>query len=103
MKEIRISGRALLAGVIGWPVAHSLSPLLHNAWLRKYGIDGLYAPLGVNPENLAEVLEALPKMGFRGVNLTLPHKEEAMLLVDEKDAAAEAIGAINTLLFAEGR
>ena len=98
-----ISGGAKLAGVIGWPVAHSLSPRLHGFWLRHYGIDGAYIPLAVSPEDFSGVLKALPRMGFVGVNVTLPHKESALGAVDAVDATARAIGAVNTIVVtAEG-
>tara|TARA_R110001592_G_scaffold121918_4_gene328206 strand:- start:4620 stop:5471 length:852 start_codon:yes stop_codon:yes gene_type:complete len=92
-----MTGRAKLAGVMGWPVGHSLSPLLHGHWLDSLGIDGAYVPLPVAPENFAEVLKALPKMGFRGVNVTVPHKESALAAVDDADALARRIGAVNTV------
>jgi shikimate dehydrogenase len=93
-----ISGKAKVAGVIGWPVSHSLSPRLHNYWLNHYSIDGLYIPLAVKPEDCIEVIKTLPKMGIRGVNLTLPHKELVMPLVTDMDDDARAIGAVNTLM-----
>ena len=93
-----LSGRARLAGVMGWPVAHSLSPRLHGHWLRRYGIDGAYVPLPVPPEHLECALRALPALGFAGTNLTIPHKETAVLLVDRLSAAAERIGAVNTVM-----
>ncbi|MBF0355438.1 MAG: shikimate dehydrogenase [Alphaproteobacteria bacterium] len=96
-----ISGNAKLAGVIGWPVGHSRSPRLHNYWLERHGIDGAYIPLAVRPEDLADVLKALPRMGFRGVNLTLPHKEAALHLVDRADPMAMRIGAVNTIIFTD--
>lgn len=92
------SGAAKLGGVIGWPIAHSLSPRLHGLWLHQYRIDGLYAPLAVRPEHLAQVLAALPKLGFRGVNVTLPHKERALALVHEATSSARRIGAVNTIV-----
>lgn len=99
-----ISGRARLAGVIGWPVAHSLSPCLHNAWLERHGIDGAYVPLAVAPANLALAFAALPRLGFRGWNVTLPHKEAARDLVDELDPTAARAGVVNTVLVsADGR
>jgi shikimate dehydrogenase len=94
-----ISGKARLAGVIGHPVSHSRSPRLHGFWLARHGIDGAYLPLAVDPADLAAVLHALPRMGFRGVNLTLPHKQLAMAMVDRIDPATRAIGAVNTLVF----
>jgi len=92
-----LSGKARLAGVIGWPVSHSRSPRLHGFWLEQLGIDGAYLPLAVAPENLEMVIRALPRMGFRGVNLTVPHKEAVMALVDELEPLATRIGAVNTI------
>lgn len=93
-----LSGSAKLAGVMGWPVAHSLSPRLHGFWLNRYGIDGAYVPLAVSPEDLAETIRLLPKIGFRGVNLTLPHKETVLPLLDEISPSAARIGAVNTVV-----
>jgi shikimate dehydrogenase len=93
-----LSGRARLAGVMGWPVAHSLSPRLHGHWLRRYAIDGAYVPLPVPPERLEHALGALPTLGFAGTNLTIPHKEAAVSLVDRLSATAERIGAVNTVV-----
>ena len=87
-----------LAGVMGWPVAHSRSPALHGFWLAAYGIDGAYVRLAVRPENLTRALKALPLLGFAGCNLTLPHKEAALAAVDEIDPAARAVGAVNTVI-----
>lgn len=92
-----LSGKARLAGVMGWPIAHSRSPRLHGFWLDRYGIDGGYVPLAVRPEDLAQALRALPALGFRGTNLTLPHKEAAMAVVDEVDPQARRVGAVNTI------
>lgn len=88
-----------LAGVIGWPVAHSRSPRLHGHWLNRYGIAGHYVPLTVAPENLAQVLHALPRAGFVGANVTIPHKEAALALADVVTDRAALIGAANTLIF----
>lgn len=93
-----ISGKAVLAGVFGWPVGHSQSPRLHGYWLDRYKIDGAYLPLATNPENFEEALRALPKLGFAGANVTVPHKEQALKLVDHLDQGAEVIGAVNTLV-----
>lgn len=93
-----ITGKARLAGVIGWPVSHSRSPLLHNHWLEHYGIDGAYVPLAVRPEDIADALRALPKLGFAGVNVTLPHKETALAVCDTADAFARRVGAVNTIV-----
>ena len=92
-----LTGKAKLAGVIGWPVGHSRSPLLHGHWLARYQIDGAYVPLAVKPEDLPQALAALPKLGFSGLNITLPHKERALQLVDEADDVARRIGAANTI------
>ena len=72
-----LTGGTRLAGIMGWPVAHSLSPRLHGHWLRRYGIDGAYVPLPVLPERLEQALRALPALGFAGTNLTIPHKGPA--------------------------
>jgi shikimate dehydrogenase len=88
-----------LAGVIGAPVAHSRSPALHGYWLRKYGIRGFYVPLEVAQAELEEVLRAMPKMGFVGANVTIPHKETVLRLADIVSDRAALIGAANTLIF----
>jgi shikimate dehydrogenase len=88
-----------LAGVIGWPIGHSRSPLLHGHWLSRYGINGHYVPLAIPPERLEESLRALRRLGFRGVNATIPHKEAALALAATVSEAAAAIGAANTLTF----
>ena len=97
---MRITGRTQLAGIMGWPVAHSRSPALHNFWLDEHGIDGAYVPLAVRPEQLTQALRALPVLGFRGCNLTIPHKQMALSIVDRVDPMARRIGAINTVIVA---
>ena len=94
-----VSGSAKLAGIIGWPVSHSLSPVLHNHWLAELGIDGAYVPLPVARENLSTALQGLRLSGFRGVNVTVPHKEAAFALAHECDVEAKAAGAANLLVF----
>ena len=89
------SDRFLLAGVMGWPVMHSRSPALHGYWLSEYGLAGAYVPLAIEPAKLKTALRALPALCFSGCNLTIPHKEKAMAVVDEVDDAARAIGAIS--------
>ena len=89
---------AKVAGVIGWPVAHSLSPKLHGYWLKKYGIDGKYEAWEVEPKDLAATLKILPKKGWQGCNLTIPHKETVLDLLDSLDEGAKAIGAVNTIV-----
>ena len=87
--------RFLLAGVMGWPVMHSRSPKLHNYWFERYGLAGTYVPLAIQPEALEKALRALPALGFAGCNLTIPHKEQALRIVDHADARARRIGAIS--------
>ncbi len=91
------SGHTTLAGVMGWPVAHSRSPRLHGYWLALHGIDGAYLPLAVAPDDLADALGALPGRGFAGVNLTVPHKEVALTGLDTLSETARRIGAVNTV------
>jgi shikimate dehydrogenase len=92
------------ACVIGWPVEHSRSPLIHRYWLKQYGIDGAYEKEAVEPKDLPEFLRSLEARGYVGANVTLPHKEEALRLAAIADEAARMIGAANTLwLDAAGR
>jgi shikimate dehydrogenase len=96
--------RIPLAGVIGSPVAHSKSPQLHRHWLNTHGIVGHYIPMDVSREDLGHVIRTLPKMGFVGVNVTIPHKESVMVLADQITDRATLIGAANTLIFrADGK
>src|SRR5256884_7520095 len=87
--------RFLLAGVMGDPVMHSRSPKLHNYWLAKYGLTGTYVPLAIKAEHLRAALRALPALGFSGCNLTIPHKEAALEIVDKIDPLARRIRAVN--------
>ena len=96
-----ISGKAKLAGVMGWPVGHSRSPRLHGYWLEHYGIDGAYVPLAVPPDRIEQAIRALPALGFRGCNVTVPHKEAAYRTVDRLDATAKRMGAVNTIVVGE--
>ena len=96
--------RIPLAGVIGSPIAHSRSPALHGYWLKHYGIPGHYIPMDVADGDLETVLRALPKAGFVGCNVTIPHKEKVLALADVISDRAALIGAANTLIFrADGR
>jgi len=88
----------LLAGVIGWPVMHSRSPLMHNYWFEQQGLAGTYVPLAIEPGGLAAALRALHPLGFAGCNLTIPHKQDAMEIVDEVDEVAGKIGAISCVV-----
>ena len=93
------SGAAVVAGVAGWPVGHSRSPRLHGHWLRRYGIDGLYAPFSVPPEAFATAVRGLAAAGLAGLNVTVPHKAAACALCDRLDGTAKRLGAANTLIF----
>lgn len=88
----------ILAGVMGWPVAHSRSPAIHNHWIRQYGLNGSYVLLPVQPERIADAVRGLRALGFAGCNITIPHKVAAMPLVDRIDPLAARIGAINTVV-----
>ncbi len=91
------------ACVIGWPIEHSRSPIIHGYWLRTLGIEGAYTREPVKPEELAQFLASLGERGFAGCNVTVPHKEAALALAVDRDAAAVAIGAANTLWLDGGR
>lgn len=88
----------ILAGVMGWPVAHSRSPAIHNHWIRQYGLNGSYVLLPVQPARITDAVRGLRALGFAGCNITIPHKVAAMALVDRIDPLAERIGAINTVV-----
>ena len=94
-----LTGAGKIAGVIGWPIVHSVSPTLHGYWLQEENVDGALVRLAVARENFARVIRALQLAGFRGVNVTLPHKEAAFAIADESDEAAKAAGAANLLIF----
>jgi shikimate dehydrogenase len=98
-----LTGKARLAGITGWPVGHSRSPRLHGFWLDRYGIDGAYVPLPIEPEHFAEAIRGLVRAGFAGVNCTIPHKVAAFAVCDVVDDTARRAGAVNTLVFTEGR
>lgn len=85
------------AGVIGWPIAHSRSPLIHNYWLKQYGIIGSYQRFAVEPKDLHHFLKNLRANGLAGCNVTIPHKENAMGAIDVIDDSVKAIGALNTV------
>lgn len=91
------------ACVIGWPIAHSRSPLIHGYWLKKYGIDGSYTKEAVRPEDAEDFLRNLGRHGFVGCNVTVPHKELAFKIADWRHASAERIGAVNTLWLKDGK
>jgi len=91
----------IAAGVIGWPVAHSKSPAIHRFWLAKLGIDGDYTRFAVAPERIGEAVHALPALGLRGVNVTVPHKVAVMAHLDRVDPLAARAGAVNTVVVAD--
>src|ERR1700722_19027587 len=95
-----ITGAARLAGIMGWPIAHSRSPALHGFWLGEDGVDGAYVPLAAPPDRLEQALRALPALGFRGCNITIPHKQAALKVMDRVDPFAARIGAMNTVIVA---
>jgi len=90
-------------GVLGFPISHSKSPKLHNFWLKKYNIDAVYDAYEVEPTGLEKFLREIPKNGFLGVNLTIPHKEAALKFVDERDRRTNIIGATNTITVKNGK
>lgn len=90
-----------LAGVVGWPISHSRSPALHSHWLKKYDVDGFYIPIGLKPQDFENGIRALPKLGFKGVNLTIPYKETILPLLDNVSDRAALIGAVNMITFRE--
>lgn len=99
-----LTGAASVAGVLGWPIEHSRSPRLHGHWLDRYRIDGAYVPFAVQPERLEAAIRGLQALGAKGVNLTLPHKEAVLPLIDEVSETARRIGAVNTVIMrADGR
>ena len=98
-----LSGTARLAGITGWPVSHSRSPRLHGFWLERYGIDGAYLPLPIDPANFPAAVRGLMLSGFRGINVTIPHKVAAFAICDTVDESARRAGAVNTLVFESGQ
>ncbi|MGD9543679.1 MAG: shikimate dehydrogenase [Methylocystis sp.] len=90
--------RFVLAGVMGWPIAHSRSPKIHNHWFGQHAINGYYAPLPVEPGRLDAALRGLSALGFAGCNLTIPHKETALRFLDQVDESAARIGAVNCVV-----
>lgn len=96
-----LSGAARLAGVIGWPVAHSRSPRLHGWWIARHGLDAAYVPLAVRPGAFPVAVQGLRASGFRGANVTIPHKEAAFAACDRVTERARRAGAVNTLVFGD--
>jgi len=100
---MQVSGKTDVVGIFGDPVAHSLSPRMQNAAIQASGLDAAYVPFHVTTAQLCDAVKAIRAMSIRGVNLTIPHKEAACDLVDELDASAQMIGAINTIVNDNGR
>jgi shikimate dehydrogenase len=98
-----LSGKARLAGITGWPVSHSRSPRLHGFWLERHGIDGAYVPLPIAPHDFPTAIKGLMLAGFAGLNVTIPHKIAAFAICDTVDESALRAGAVNTLVFENGR
>jgi len=98
-----LSGHARIAGIIGWPVSHSRSPRLHGFWLERYQLDGAYIPLPIEPRDFGGAVRGLVACGFAGANVTIPHKLAAFEVCDTVDDTARRAGAVNTLVFKDGR
>ena len=95
---LEINGKTQLVGIIGWPVSHSFSPVMHNAAFADLGLNWKYVPLPVRLEDVATAVSALPTLGFKGVNITVPHKQAVMPFLDRIAPGARAIGAVNTVV-----
>ena len=98
-----LTGKARLAGITGWPVSHSRSPRLHGFWIERHGIDAAYVPLPIAPDDFPAAIRGLMLAGFAGVNVTIPHKLAAFAICDTVDESAERAGAVNLLIFEDGR
>ena len=100
---IQISGRTKITGIFGYPVEHTLSPAMHNAAFKALGLDYCYVPFPVHPDYLKDAVKAIRALNLCGVNVTVPHKEKVMPLLDEINEEASFIGAVNTIVNSEGR
>ncbi|MEY3886724.1 MAG: Shikimate dehydrogenase [Pseudomonadota bacterium] len=98
---MNLQDRFLMAGVMGWPVMHSRSPLMHNHWFAQEKLKGVYVPLAIQPDNLEAALRSLHPLRFSGCNLTIPHKQLALKFVDEVDPIAQKMGAISCIAVQE--
>jgi len=104
MSKVEINGKTKIYGVIGHPITHTLSPFLHNAVFRERGVDAVYIPFQVKADELAGAIEGMKSMEIQGLNITLPHKEQAAFYTDSIPKQIDkAIGAINTMVLSEGR
>ncbi|SHK25548.1 shikimate dehydrogenase [Thermocrinis minervae] len=100
---VKLSGKTKVYGVIGYPIEHSLSPVFQNIFFSRLGIDAVYVPFSVPPEDLQTAIEGLKALGVKGVNVTIPHKERVLQFVDFVDEHVEKIGSSNTLKFVDGK
>ncbi|MHB1357405.1 MAG: shikimate dehydrogenase [Anaerolineae bacterium] len=98
---VHLTGKTRITGVFGWPVAHSLSPIMHNAAFADLSLDWCYVPFAVSPDNLPQAVEAIRALGLQGINVTVPHKQAVISLLDQLTPEAQAIGAVNTILVTE--
>jgi len=101
--QVKITGKTKVTGIFGYPVGHSLSPAMHNAAFKSLGLDYCYLPFPVRPEHLHEAVKAIRALSLRGVNVTVPHKEKVIPLLDETDEEASFIGAVNTIVNTNGK
>jgi shikimate dehydrogenase len=95
---VKINGRTIIVGIIGWPVEHTLSPAMHNAAFSALRLDYCYVPFAVHPDSLGDAVRAIKALHLHGVNVTVPHKEKVMVYLDEIDPEASFIGAVNTIV-----
>jgi shikimate dehydrogenase len=102
MKDLSISGKTVVCGLIGDPVEHTMSPLMHNAAFRSEGMDYVYLPFRVGRDELGEAIEGMRALNIRGLNVTIPHKVAVVPFLDELDPLVEKIGAVNTIVNDEG-
>jgi shikimate dehydrogenase len=100
---LKINGKTKITGIIGWPIEHTLSPAMHNAAYESLSLDYCYVPFPVSPDALKDAINAIKALNIRGINVTVPHKENVMAYLDEIDTEAACIGAVNTLVNAEGK
>ena len=98
---MKVDGKTQLVGVIAWPVKHSLSPAMHNAAFEALGLNWVYLPLPVPPERVGDAVRGLTALGFAGANVTVPHKQAVIPYLDRLTPAAQAIGAVNTIIVGE--
>lgn len=100
---MKITGKTKVIGIIGWPVSHSLSPVMHNAAFEFLSLDYCYVPFAINPDHLKEAIKAIPALNITGLNVTVPHKENVLKYVVELSEEAKMIGAVNTLKISNNR